>query len=77
MQPEAFQAFQTSSPSSKLGGSEGPGGTAAPRAEDSRGGATPLGLALPALEPPPSEDCVPEQTEEQGDEEGNYDCTLS
>ncbi|XP_076613515.1 guanine nucleotide exchange factor subunit RIC1 [Chaetodon auriga] len=80
VQPEAFQP---SSQSSKLGGPEGLGGAAVPRAEDSRGVATPLGLALPSLEPaggfsrPPSEDCAPEQTEEQGEEEGAYDCTLS
>ncbi|XP_049460206.1 guanine nucleotide exchange factor subunit RIC1 isoform X2 [Epinephelus fuscoguttatus] len=80
VQPEAFQP---TSQSSKLGGSEGMGGAAVPRAEDSRGVAAPLGLALPSLEPaggfprPPSEDCPPEQTEEQGDEEGAYDCTLS
>uniref|UniRef100_A0A8C2WRC9 Protein RIC1 homolog n=1 Tax=Cyclopterus lumpus TaxID=8103 RepID=A0A8C2WRC9_CYCLU len=80
VQPEAFQP---SSQSSKLGGSEGLGGTAVPRPEDSRGVTAPLGLALPSLEPagnfprPPSEDCPPEQTEEQGDEEGAYDCTLS
>ncbi|TMS08530.1 RAB6A-GEF complex partner protein 1 [Larimichthys crocea] len=80
VQPEAFQPI---SQSSKLGGSEGLGGAAVPRAEDSRGVAAPLGLVLPSLEPtggfsrPPSEDCPPEQTEEQGDEEGAYDCTLS
>ncbi|XP_023275459.1 RAB6A-GEF complex partner protein 1 isoform X1 [Seriola lalandi dorsalis] len=80
VQPEAFQP---TSQSSKLGGSEGLGGAAVPRPEDSRGVAAPLGLALPSLEPaggfprPPSEDCPPEQTEEQGEEEGNYDCTLS
>uniref|UniRef100_A0A671YCF5 Protein RIC1 homolog n=1 Tax=Sparus aurata TaxID=8175 RepID=A0A671YCF5_SPAAU len=70
VQPEAFQP-------SRLGGA------ALPRAEDSRGVAAPLGLALPSLEPaggfsrPPSEDCPPEQTEEQLEEEGAYDCTLS
>lgn len=80
VQPEAFQP---TSQSSKLGGPEGPGGSALPRAEDSRGGAASLGLALPSLEPPggfprpPSEDGPPEETEEQGDEEGAYDCTLS
>nr|XP_046230792.1 guanine nucleotide exchange factor subunit RIC1 [Scatophagus argus] len=80
VQPEAFQP---SSQSSKLGGSEGLGGAAVPRVEDSRGVAAPLGLALPSLEPaggfsrPPSEDCPPEETEEQGEEEGAYDCTLS
>ncbi|KAK9532413.1 hypothetical protein VZT92_009795 [Zoarces viviparus] len=80
VQPEAFQP---SSQSSKLGGSEGPGGAAAPRPEDGRGAAAPLGLALPSLEPaggfprPPSEDCPPEQTEELGEDEGAYDCTLS
>lgn len=79
VQPEAFQA---TSQSSKLGVSE-VGVAAAPRPEDSRGVAAPLGLALPSLEPagsfprPPSEDCPPEQTEEQGEEEGTYDCTLS
>lgn len=80
VQPEAFQpAIQTS----KLGGSEGLGGSTAPRVEDSRGVAAPLGLALPSLEPaggfsrPAAEDCPPEQTEEQGEEEGAYDCTLS
>ncbi|XP_029301292.1 LOW QUALITY PROTEIN: guanine nucleotide exchange factor subunit RIC1 [Cottoperca gobio] len=80
VQPEAFQP---TCQSSKLSGSDGPGGAAVPRAEDSRGVAAPLGLTLPSLEPaggfprPPSEDCPPEQTEEQGDEEGAYDCTLS
>ncbi|XP_036973089.1 guanine nucleotide exchange factor subunit RIC1 [Acanthopagrus latus] len=80
VQPEAFQP---SSQSSKLGASEGLGGAALPRAEDSRGVAAPLGLALPSIEPaggfsrPPSEDCPPEQTEEQLEEEGAYDCTLS
>uniref|UniRef100_UPI003AAA7EBB guanine nucleotide exchange factor subunit RIC1-like n=1 Tax=Centroberyx gerrardi TaxID=166262 RepID=UPI003AAA7EBB len=80
VQPEAFQP---TSQSSKLGGPEGLGGPASPRAEDSRGVTAPLGLALPSLEPPggfsrpPSEDCPPEQTEEQGEEEGAYDCTLS
>lgn len=78
VQPEAFQP---TSQSSKLGGSEGLGSAAVPRPEDSRGAAAPLGL--PSLEPagnfsrPPSEDCPPEQAEEQGEEEGNYDCTLS
>lgn len=79
VQPEAFQP---ATQCSKLSGSEGLGGAAVPRAEDSRGVVTPLGLALPSLEPavfprPPSEDCPPEQTEEQGEEEGTYDCTLS
>ncbi|KAM3873794.1 guanine nucleotide exchange factor subunit RIC1 [Diretmus argenteus] len=80
VQPEAFQP---SSQSCKLGGSEGLGGPALPRAEDSRGVTAPLGLALPSLEPPggfprpPSEEGSPEQTEEQEDEEGAYDCTLS
>uniref|UniRef100_A0A3B5BHS5 Protein RIC1 homolog n=1 Tax=Stegastes partitus TaxID=144197 RepID=A0A3B5BHS5_9TELE len=80
VQPEAFQPV---SQSSKLSGSEGLGGATVPRVEDSRGVAAPLGLALPALEPaggfprPPSEDCPPEQMEEQGEEEGAYDCTLS
>lgn len=80
IQPEAFQP---SSQSCKHGGSEGLGGAAAPRAEDSRGVVAPLGLTLPSLEPaggfprPPSEDRPPEETEEQGEEEGGYDCTLS
>ncbi|MEQ2178477.1 hypothetical protein GOODEAATRI_014412 [Goodea atripinnis] len=80
LQPEAFQP---ASQSCKLAASEGPGGAAAPRAEDSRGVPAPLGLALPSLEPagvfsrPPPEDSPPEQTEEQGEEEGTYDCTLS
>uniref|UniRef100_A0A672YIB9 Protein RIC1 homolog n=1 Tax=Sphaeramia orbicularis TaxID=375764 RepID=A0A672YIB9_9TELE len=80
VQPEAFQPI---SPNSKLGGSEGLGGTPLTRPEDSRGVVSPLGLALPSLEPaggfsrPPSEDCPAEQTEEQGEEEGAYDCTLS
>ncbi|TNN81195.1 RAB6A-GEF complex partner protein 1 [Liparis tanakae] len=79
----APEAFQPTSQSSKLGGPEGPGGAAVPRPEDSRGATAPLGLAPPSLEPagsfprPPSEDGPPEQTEEQGDEEGAYDCTLS
>ncbi|KAM4719953.1 guanine nucleotide exchange factor subunit RIC1 isoform 3-T3 [Anableps anableps] len=79
-QPEAFQP---ASQSCKLTASEGPGGAAAPRAEDGRGAAAPLGLALPSLEPagvfsrPPPEDSPPEQTEEQREEEGTYDCTLS
>ncbi|XP_034753019.1 RAB6A-GEF complex partner protein 1-like [Etheostoma cragini] len=80
VQPESFQP---TSQSSKLSGSEGLGGAPLPRPEDSRGVAAPLGLALPSLEPaggfprPPSEDCPPEQTEEQAEEEGAYDCTLS
>lgn len=76
VQPEAFQP---TSQNTKLSGSEGLGGTTLPRPEDSRGAVAPLGLALPSLEPTgvPSEDCPPEQTEEQGDEEGAYDCTLS
>uniref|UniRef100_A0A3Q3MCF4 Protein RIC1 homolog n=1 Tax=Mastacembelus armatus TaxID=205130 RepID=A0A3Q3MCF4_9TELE len=80
VQPEAFQP---TSQSSKLGGSEGLGGAVVPRPEDNRGVAAPLGLALPSLEPaggfsrPPSEDCAPEQKEEQGEDEGTYDCTLS
>ncbi|KAM6986702.1 guanine nucleotide exchange factor subunit RIC1 isoform 2-T2 [Aplochiton taeniatus] len=74
VQPEAFQP---SSQASKLGGPEGPG---SPATEDSRGGSTPLGLALPSLDPPGGaalEDGPPEQTEEQAEEEGTYDCTLS
>ena len=80
VQPEAFQA---SGQCSKHSGAEGLGGGAVPRADDSRGAAPPLGLSLPALEPaggfprPPSEDRPPEETEEQGEEEGAYDCTLS
>ncbi|KAF6733271.1 RAB6A-GEF complex partner protein 1 [Oryzias melastigma] len=80
VQPEAFQP---ATQSSKLSGSDGLGGATAPRAEDSRGGAAPLGLTLPALEPAggynrtPSEDCPSEQSEVQGEEEGTYDCTLS
>uniref|UniRef100_A0A8C7WSB7 Protein RIC1 homolog n=1 Tax=Oryzias sinensis TaxID=183150 RepID=A0A8C7WSB7_9TELE len=80
VQPEAFQP---ATQSSKLSGPEGLGGAAAPRVEDSRGGAAPLGLALPTLEPagsynrPPSEGCPSEQSEVQGEEEGTYDCTLS
>ncbi|XP_038137942.1 guanine nucleotide exchange factor subunit RIC1 isoform X1 [Cyprinodon tularosa] len=80
VQPDAFQpAIQ----SCKLAASEGPAGAAAPRVEDSRGVPAPLGLALPSLEPagvfsrPPPEDSPPEQTEEQGEGEGTYDCTLS
>ena len=75
VQPEAFQP---TSQISKLGGPEGLGGPALPRAED-----TPMGLSLPSHEPPggfprpPSEDCPPEETEEQGEDEGAYDCTLS
>ncbi|KAG7224055.1 hypothetical protein INR49_015312 [Caranx melampygus] len=46
VQPEAFQP---TSQSSKLGGSEGLGNAAVPRPEDSRGVAAPLGL--PSLEP--------------------------
>lgn len=80
LQPEAFQP---SGQSSKHAGSDGLGGAAVPRAEDSRGVAAPLGLALPSLEPaggfprPPSDDCPPEETQEQGEDEGAYDCTLS
>uniref|UniRef100_A0A3Q3GII7 Protein RIC1 homolog n=1 Tax=Kryptolebias marmoratus TaxID=37003 RepID=A0A3Q3GII7_KRYMA len=80
VQPEAFQP---ASQASKLSASEGLGGAAVPRVEDTRGVAAPLGLALPSLEPagafprPPSEDSPPEQTEEQAEEEGTYDCTLS
>ena len=80
VQPEAFQP---ASQNSKLGVSEGLGGVTVPRAEEGRGVSTPLGLALPSLEPagafsrPPSEDCPSEQSEEQGEEEGTYDCTLS
>ncbi|KAK2888274.1 guanine nucleotide exchange factor subunit RIC1 isoform X1 [Channa argus] len=80
VQPEAFQPTNQSS---KIAGSEGLGGAALPRPEDSRGVAAPLGIALPSLEPAgsfsrsPSEDCPPEQAEEQGEEEGTYDCTLS
>lgn len=79
LQPEAFQP---SSQCSKHTGSEGPGGAAVPRSDDSRGVTAPLGLALPSLEPaggfprPPSEDC-PEEAEEQREDEGAYDCTLS
>ncbi|KAM9735806.1 LOW QUALITY PROTEIN: guanine nucleotide exchange factor subunit RIC1 [Menidia menidia] len=77
------EAFQPAGQSAKLGGPEGlGGGAAAARPEDGRGGTTPLGLALPSLEPaafsrPPSEDCAPAQTEEPGEEEDAYDCTLS
>lgn len=80
LQPEAFQP---SGQSSKHSGSDGPGGAAVPRTEDSRGVAAPLGLALPSLEPaggfprPPSDDCPPEETQDQGEDEGAYDCTLS
>lgn len=79
VQPEAFQPV---SQNSKLGVSEGLGGVTVPRAEEGRGVTTPLGLALPSLEPavfsrPPSEDCPSDQSEEQGEEEGTYDCTLS
>ncbi|XP_028318992.1 guanine nucleotide exchange factor subunit RIC1 isoform X2 [Gouania willdenowi] len=80
IQPEAFQPVCQSS---KLGVSEVLGGSAAPRAEDGRGIAAPLGLTLPSLEPlggfsrPPTEDHPPEQPEECGEEEGAYDCTLS
>uniref|UniRef100_A0A672J5A0 Protein RIC1 homolog n=1 Tax=Salarias fasciatus TaxID=181472 RepID=A0A672J5A0_SALFA len=80
VQPEAFQP---AGQSAKPGGPEGPGATAAPRPEDGRGPAAPLGLALPPLEPaggfarPPTEDRPPEQAEEQSEEEGAYDCTLS
>lgn len=77
------EAFQPGAQSSKLGASEGPGSAAAPRTEDGRGAAAPPGLAPPSLEPvgsfprPPCEDGPPEQTEEQGEDEGAYDCTLS
>ena len=80
VQPEAFQP---TSQSSKLSSAEGLGCVAVPRPEDSRGVTAPLGLSLPSLEPaggfsrPPSEDCPPEQTEEQSEEEASYDCTLS
>lgn len=79
VQVEAFQA----SGQSKLGGTEGVTSPATPRPEDSRGGNTPLGLALPSLEPAggfpraSSEDLPDEQIKEHGDEEGSYDCTLS
>ncbi|KAM8827746.1 guanine nucleotide exchange factor subunit RIC1 isoform 1-T1 [Spinachia spinachia] len=80
VQPEAFQPGGLSS---KLGAAEGPGSAAAPRAEDGRGATAPPGLAPPSLEPagsfprPSHEDCPPELTEEQGEDEGAYDCTLS
>ncbi|XP_068609272.1 guanine nucleotide exchange factor subunit RIC1 [Brachionichthys hirsutus] len=73
-QPEAFQP---------PGQSAKPGGAESPGAEDGRGAAAPPGLALPPLEPaagfahPPSADCPSDETEEQGEEEGSYDCTLS
>lgn len=82
-EPVQPEAFQPSSQGAKLGSAEGLGAAAVPRPEDSRGVAAPLGLALPALEPasgfsrPPSEDRPPEQTEEQDEDEGTYDCTLS
>ncbi|CAN9504515.1 unnamed protein product [Ophioblennius macclurei] len=80
VQPEAFQP---TSQSSKPGGPEGSGVAVPPRPEDVRGAAAPLGLSLPSLEPtgsfarPPPEDRPPEQAEEQSEEEGAYDCTLS
>lgn len=79
VQPEAFQSV---SQSSKLTCSEGLGGVVVPRPEDSRGVTSTLVLGLPSMEPAgsfsrPPEDCPPEQTEEQNEEEGSYDCTLS
>ncbi|XP_054612650.1 guanine nucleotide exchange factor subunit RIC1 isoform X3 [Dunckerocampus dactyliophorus] len=85
VQPEAFQP--SACQSSKLGAVEGgPGGVALARPEDGRCVAAPLGLlALPSLEPAggfsrtaPTEDYrAPNETEERGEEEGTYDCTLS
>lgn len=87
-EPVPAEAFQPSGQSAKhgsgteaLGGSAGGGaGCTTSRAEDCRGGvAAPLGL--PPLEPagafPPAENGPPEEAEEQGEEEGAYDCTLS
>ncbi|KAK7895648.1 hypothetical protein WMY93_020973 [Mugilogobius chulae] len=77
VQVEAFQA----SSQSKLGSAEGQTSPSTPRLEDNRGGNTPLGLTLPSLEPagsfPASEDCPDEETKQQEEEEGTYDCTLS
>ncbi|XP_053706628.1 guanine nucleotide exchange factor subunit RIC1 [Synchiropus splendidus] len=82
-EPVQPEAFQPTSQSTKLGVSEALGASSPPRSEDSRGGAASLGLALPSLEPagafprPPVEDGPPEEVEEQGEEEGTYDCILS
>ncbi|XP_072309177.1 guanine nucleotide exchange factor subunit RIC1 [Eucyclogobius newberryi] len=79
VQVEAFQASSLS----KLGVTEGQTSPATPRPEDNRGSSSPLGLALPNLEPvggfsrQSAEDCPDEETKEQEDEEGAYDCTLS
>ncbi|XP_034047532.1 RAB6A-GEF complex partner protein 1 isoform X2 [Thalassophryne amazonica] len=78
VQPEAFQP---SGQNAKHCGSEGLGGAALSRAEESRGAAAPLSLAslesASSFSRPPSEDCPPVQTEDQGEEEGTYDCILS
>lgn len=62
------------------GGAGGGGGCTASRAEDCRAGAA-VPLGLPPPEPaggfPPTENGPPEEAEEQGEEEGAYDCTLS
>lgn len=90
-EPVQAEAFQPSGQSAKHGGGSsgaealggavaGGGGCTASRAEDCRGGAAaPLGV--PPLEPavgfPPAEKGPMEEGEEQGEEEGAYDCTLS
>ena len=59
------------------------GGGASARTEDSRSSTASLGLAMPSLDPPggfprpPAEVGPPEEGEELGDNEGEYDCTLS
>ncbi|XP_056444551.1 guanine nucleotide exchange factor subunit RIC1 [Gadus chalcogrammus] len=78
------EAFQATGPGgSKLGGGGAMGGGASARTEDSRSSTASLGLAMPSLDPPggfprpPAEVGCPEEGEELGDNEGEYDCTLS
>lgn len=88
MQAEAFQPSSQSGKHAAGGGAGGEalgggtgasGGCTASRVEDCRGPVAPLGL--PPLEPAggftPTENGPAEEAEEQGEEEGAYDCTLS